>query len=87
MSDQHSDPTASPLQQAKSANQTAKQATAEAKLLRSLTPDEALERIEQTRSEQVAGEARKAERRLTNLSEFGGQQRKAPRHDTPIRGM
>lgn len=56
-----------PSQRAEGAAQTAKHARAEAELLRSLTPAEAVARIEQTRAAEVAREAQHAERRRAAL--------------------
>jgi len=61
-----------PAQRAESAAQTAKHARAEAELLRSLTPAEAVERIEQTRAEQAAREeAQRAAQERASRYDYG----------------
>lgn len=85
--DQHGYLSASPLQRAKGASQTAKQARAEAKLLRSLTPDEAVERIEQTRAERAAREARRVERERNHVHDVGQGQRSTTRGNGSTLGL
>ncbi|PCC35859.1 TrwC relaxase [Brachybacterium sp. JB7] len=76
---------ANPAQQVASATQTAKQAREEADLLRSLTPAEAVERIEQTRVAEAAREAHQAERRQAALYD-PGQHRSSSGQAPPDRG-
>ncbi|WP_087015141.1 MobF family relaxase [Leucobacter sp. 7(1)] len=73
--------------QAASAAQTARRARKEAELLRSLTPAEAVGRIEQTRAAQAAREAQRVERERARLHDFDQQHRSAPRQDGPARGL
>ncbi|RGE18535.1 MobF family relaxase [Leucobacter sp. wl10] len=77
---------ANPAQQAARAAQTAKRARAEADLLRSLTPDEALVRIEQTRAEHAARDAQRAERERAVSHDYE-QHRSMPQHNGPARGL
>src|SRR5690625_4025992 len=84
---QHAYLSASPLQRAKSASQTAKHARAEAKLLRSLTPDEAVERIEQTRAERAAREALRAEREHARQHNVEPQRRNPSEQSGFSRGL
>ena len=77
---------ANPAQQAARATKTAKHARAEADLLRSLTPDEAVERIEQTRAEHAARDAQRAERERA-VSHNYEQHRSTPQHNGPARGL
>lgn len=79
--------TTNPAQQAARAAKTAKQAREEAALLRSLTPAEAVARIEQTRAAQAAREAQRVERERARLHDFDQQHRSTPRHDGPSRGL
>lgn len=72
--------TTNPMQQAPRATKTAKQAREEAELLRSLTPAEATERIEQTRAAQ-------AERERAMSHDYEEQHRSAPRRDGPTLGL
>lgn len=76
-----------PARQAASAEQTAKRARKEAELLRSLTPDEAVARIKQTRAEEAARDAPRAEQERARLHDFGQQRRSTPRRDGPTRGL
>ena len=76
-----------PARQAASAAQTARRARKEAELLRSLTPAEAVGRIEQTRAAQAAREAQRVERERARLHDFDQQHRSAPRQDGPARGL
>ena len=78
---------ANPARQAASAVQTAKQAREEANLLRSLAPDEAATRIEQTRAEEAAREAQRAKQERDRLHDFGQEHRSTPRRDGPVRGL
>lgn len=73
-------------QQVARAAQTAKRARKEADILRSLTPDEAVARIEQTRAEQAARGAQRAERERAVSHDYE-QHRGVPRRDGPIRGL
>lgn len=70
--------TTNPAQQATRAAKTAKQARKEAELLRSLTPAEAVARIEQTRTEQAARDAAR-ERHFQHNSALGS----SPSGDRP----
>jgi len=79
--------TTNPVQQAARAAKTAKQAREEAKLLRSLTPAEAVARIEQTRAAQVARDAQRVERERALSHDYEQHHRSAPRHDGPARGL
>ncbi|WP_454116380.1 hypothetical protein [Microbacterium aurum] len=73
--------TTNPAQQTARARKTAKQAREEAELLRSLTPDEAIERIEQTRAEQAASEAQRVEQEHARLYDFRQEDRGTPGRD------
>jgi len=75
-----------PAQRAQSADQTAKRARAEAELLRSLTPTEAVARIEQTRAAEAASEAQQAELRRAALYD-PSQRRATPGREPPSRGL
>lgn len=78
---------ASPARRAASAAQAAKHARKEADLLRTLTPTEALARIEQSRAEQAARQARRAEQERARLRGFEPEHRGTPRPDGPARGL
>lgn len=73
-----------PAQRAASAAQAATRARAEAELLRSLTPTEAVARIEQTRDAEAA---RRAEQERANRYGYGHEHRSMPRQDGPARGL
>lgn len=75
-----------PARRAAQAVQTAKQARAEAELLGSLTPAEAVARIEQTRTEQAGREAQKAEQERASLHTVD-QQPGTPRREGPGLGL
>ncbi|MGO1629162.1 MAG: AAA family ATPase, partial [Microbacterium sp.] len=79
--------TTNPAQQAARAANTASQAREEAELLRTLTPAEAIERIEQTRAAQASRDAQLAERERTLSHDYEQQHRSAPRHEGPARGL
>jgi len=72
-----------PAQQAANAAQAAQQARDEAELLRSLTPAEAVTRIEQTRAEQAARDAA----RERHFQHDPTPHRSAPRRDGPTLGL
>ncbi|QBE50362.1 TrwC relaxase [Leucobacter triazinivorans] len=75
-----------PAQRAQSAAQTAKHARDEAELLRSLTPAEAVARIEQTRVAQVESEAKQSEQERARLYGFNRRSpalRSSPSGDWP----
>ena len=77
-----------PEQRAESAAQTAKHARAEAELLRSLTPAEAVARIEQTRAAEAAREeARRAEQERASRYDYGHERRHTPPQTGPNRGL
>ncbi|WP_246132584.1 MobF family relaxase [Microbacterium mitrae] len=76
-----------PAQQAARAAKTAKQAREEAALLRTLTPTEAVERIEQTRAAQATRDAQQAERERALSHDYGRHHRSAPGHKGPARGL
>jgi len=73
-----------PAQRTRSAALAAKHARAEAELLRSLTPAEAVARIEQTRAAEAA---RRAEQERANRYGHGHEHRSTPRQDGPARGL
>ncbi|HCU76940.1 MobF family relaxase [Leucobacter triazinivorans] len=79
--------TTNPAQQAARARKTARQAREEAELLRSLTPAEAAERIEQTRAEEAARNAWRAERERALSRDYEQHHRSALRRDGPARGL
>ena len=73
--------TTNPAQQAARATKTAKQAREEAALLRTLTPAEAVARIEQTRAGQAASEAQRVEKERARLYDFPQKDRSTPERD------
>ena len=73
-----------PAQRAASAAQAATRARAEAELLRSLTPAEAVARIEQTRAVEAA---RRAEQERASRYDYRHEHRSTPRQDGPARGL
>ncbi|WP_235829352.1 ATP-dependent DNA helicase [Gulosibacter macacae] len=77
-----------PSQRTMSATQTAKNARAEAELLRSLTPADAVARIEQTRAAEAAREeARRAKQEPTRHYDYGHKHRHTPPQAGPSRGL
>ncbi|MGK0742016.1 MobF family relaxase [Leucobacter sp. Z1108] len=77
-----------PSQRAKSATQTAKYARAEAELLRSLTPADAITRIELARvAEAAREEARRAEQEPASRYDYGHERRHTPPQTGPNRGL
>ncbi|MCT2007607.1 AAA family ATPase [Micrococcus lylae] len=73
--------TTNPMQQATRAANTARQAREEAALLRTLTPAEAVARIEQTRAEQAASEAQRVEQERARPYNFPQKDRSTPERD------
>lgn len=84
---QHTYLMANPAQRAAGLSQAARQARAEAELLRTLTTDEAVKRIEQTRAEQAAWEAQRAEQEYARLHDFGAEEPKAGPKQDSFRGL
>lgn len=77
-----------PSQRAMSETRIAKCARAEAELLRSLTPAEAVARIEQTRvAEAAREESRRAEQERASRSDYGYERRRTPPQTGPSRGL
>lgn len=73
--------TTNPAQQAARATKTAKQAREESVLLRTLTPAEAVARIEQTRAAQAASEAQRMEQERARPYNFPQEDRSTPERD------
>ncbi|ROR95915.1 conjugative relaxase-like TrwC/TraI family protein [Salana multivorans] len=79
--------TANPAQEAARAAKTANQARKEAELLRSLTPAEAVARIERTRAAQRARQAEQVEQERRRRSAFDQQRRSTPEQGGFSRGL
>lgn len=77
-----------PAQRAERATQTAQHARAEAELLRSLTPAEAVARIEQTRAAAAAREeAQRAAQERASRYDYGHEHRHTPPQSGTARGL